>query len=539
MAKSAAQIRRMQKRAKERGEVYVAPEKKPNENNGGSSSISEIDTRKANAAQKLQEELKRLEKNEEGLNSKDKRTAKRKAEAIALEEANGVDKTSTSNETSANDAEGAENETNKIANAEELLNWYKDNEKRLTSHLKKQKRKLESQHNKETNAKIDAYETYKTTMDEIESNADLNAKDRRSAKRKAEAIACEESGCSSITDLTEWYEANPQLTRQSKKKKKSKNDDYDDRMGTKNPYILFVGQIPYTTTEDDIYKHFQKYIGKKDITKATMTVRIPQDKEKNEKMKQNNNKDVPQQEEEVPEQLDDYGAEELYDYEDFQSEEVKNQSYCRGFAFAEFKDPELMYECLKLHHTNLNGRRINVSRAAGGGKEARKEKHKQRRQEQDDYISSTVDKIIKDYIDRGELQEGELDDGAILLCKRRSAAIVEAALGEYIEQRKDKDLENPSSFFTRIICDVSEEGEVGTQSYVQKKKKQNNYDSFRKSKTKKYDQEDTTNFGTLSKFANEGVDMSVSHDTESANNMSKIFPSMSRGRGRGRGSILT
>ena len=257
-------------------------------------------------------------------------------------------------------------------------------------------------------------------------------------------------------------------------------------------------------------------------------------------MKQKNDKKIQQKEEEVPEQLDDYGAEELYDYEVHQSEEVKNQSYCRGFAFAEFKDPELMYECLKLHHTNLNGRRINVSRSAGGGKEARKEKHKQRRKEQDDYISSIVDKIIKDYIDRGELQEGELDDGVILLCKRRSAAIVEAALGEYIEQRKDKDLENPSSFFTRIICDVSEEGEAGTQSYVQKKKKQNNYDSFKKSNAQRNDEKDTNDFGNLSKFSKEGVDMSLSNDLESgANDMSKIFPSMSRGRGRGRGSILT
>ncbi len=524
MAKSAAQIRRMQKRAQERGENYLAPEKKPsdesnsnNKNKNGTTLISEEDERKGKAAEKLQNELKRLEVNEEGLNSKDKRAAKRKAEAIALGEANG-------DTNSCGDNDKTHESSSKVSNTEELLNWYKDNEKRIASYLKNlknKKRQNESESNKENMAKMDAYNKYKTTMSEIETNDDLNAKDRRSAKRKAEAIACEESRFESIIELTEWYETNPELTRLSKKRKKSV---------PKNPYILFIGQIPFTTTEDDIFKHFQKYIGKKEINKGTMTIRIPLDKEKNEKRKKS--QETGKQEEVAPE-IDDYGAEELYDYEDFQSEESKNKVICRGFAFAEFQDPELMYECLKLHHTNLNGRRINVSRAAGGGREARKEKHRQRRKEQDDYISSTVDKIVRDYIDRGELQEGELDEGAMLLCKRRSAAIVEAALCEYVEQRRDKDLENPSSFFTRIICDVTEEGEAGTQSYMKKK----NDDSFSKSKFPSRNNKDSR---SKSKFEKEGVDMSLSHGIQTgSSDMSKIFPSMSRGRGRGRGGIIT
>ena len=514
MVKSAAQIRRMQKRAKERGESYVAPEKKPNENSCNTDKIggvSEEDERKANAAKKLQDELKRLELNEGGLNSKEKRTAKRKAEAIALEEANGVDD---------------EEEKNKITNIEDLLKWYEGNQKRISSCLKKQKRQIESENSKQNEARMDAFNKYQTTISEIETNEDLNAKDRRSAKRKAEAIACEESNFTSINELTEWHEANPELAHRSKKRKKS-NGDYNGT-SSKNPYILFIGQIPYTTTADDIYKHFQKYIGKKEITKETMSIRIPLDKEKNEKIKKASEENKQQ---EIAPEIDDYGAEELFDYEQSQSsEDANNKTMCRGFAFAEFKDPELMYECLKLHHTALNGRRINVSRGAGGGKEARKEKHKLRRKEQDEYISSTVDKIIKDYVDRGELQEGELDEGAVLLCKRRSAAIVEAALSEYIEQRRDRDLENPSSFFTRIICDVTEEGEAGTHSSI--KKKMN--DSFGKSRS-------TSSKNDLgkSKFQKEGVDMSLSHNIESGTrDMSKIFPSMSRGRGRGRGGIV-
>ena len=101
----------------------------------------------------------------------------------------------------------------------------------------------------------------------------------------------------------------------------------------------------------------------------------------------------------------------------------------------------------------------NVIRSGGGGKAARIETHKQRKIEQDKFISSTVDKIIQDYISEGKLKEGELDNGAVLLCKRRSAATVEAALAEYIEQRGDGQFDNLSAFFTTVMCMlVTEEG---------------------------------------------------------------------------------
>jgi RNA recognition motif-containing protein len=239
------------------------------------------------------------------------------------------------------------------------------------------------------------------------------------------------------------------------------------------------------------------------------------------------------------------GVEELSDYEEDQYDDGKAKTQCKGFAFAEFNDPELMYECLKLHHTDLNGRRINVIRSAGGGKEARKEKFKERAKEQDEYISATVDKIFKDYIDRGDLQEGELDNGAVLICKRRSAAIVEAALSEYIEQKADKDLENPSSFFMRIVCNVTEDGEAGTQSYIQKKKKQNEASDKTRSKKPRFERGGDSKpiskggsfLGGSSLLAKAGVDMSLS-EKGGQKSMSSIFPSMSRGRGRGRGGYM-
>eukprot|EP00594_Rhizosolenia_setigera_P003678 CAMPEP_0178952404 /NCGR_PEP_ID=MMETSP0789-20121207/7800_1 /TAXON_ID=3005 /ORGANISM="Rhizosolenia setigera, Strain CCMP 1694" /LENGTH=133 /DNA_ID=CAMNT_0020633459 /DNA_START=1 /DNA_END=398 /DNA_ORIENTATION=- len=127
-------------------------------------------------------------------------------------------------------------------------------------------------------------------------------------------------------------------------------------------------------------------------------------------------------------------------------------------AFIETDTPELLYECLKLHHTTLDGRRINVERSSGGGKnESRREKINQYRKEQNDYISDTVDKIISEYKANGSIAEGELDEGVILLCKRHSASTIETALAQYVESRGDT-VDNPSAYLTSIICRVREEG---------------------------------------------------------------------------------
>ena len=93
--KSAAQIRRMQARAAVRGKTYTTPveptstkavaaaegqlSQTPQENDEA------IQTKLA-AAEKLKNSLGKLEENPDNLNSKDRRSAKRRAEAIAAEE---------------------------------------------------------------------------------------------------------------------------------------------------------------------------------------------------------------------------------------------------------------------------------------------------------------------------------------------------------------------------------------------------------------------------------------------------------------------
>jgi len=253
--------------------------------------------------------------------------------------------------------------------------------------------------------KLHAYEKMTQSLNEASTDTTLDARTRRSAKRKAEAIAVQESGCSSSSELIEWYE-------QYKASQVATTTKATEDVTKKNPYILFIGQLSFHTTSDGIFQHIQKSMGDKKITPDTLKIRL-----------------------------------------------LTQDGKSKGMAFAEFTDPEHMYEALKLHHTQLDGRRINVERSVGGRKnsEVRKSKLKERRKEQEDYVTSTINKIIDEYCERGELQQDELDDGVKALCYRRSPAIVEAALQEYVEARGTS-LDNPSAYLSRIICRITDEG---------------------------------------------------------------------------------
>lgn len=314
-----------------------------------------------------------------------------------------------------------------------------------------------------------AVEELQAQLAAIESNAELKSKDRRSAKRKAEAIAVETSGVASVEELMAWYEEQQQQ-RSSKRKEKATAPKEQ-----RNPYIVFVGQLSYTTTKEQLFQHIQSELVDHTIDATSIKIRLLTDP----KTKQS-----------------------------------------RGMAFVETQDPETLYALLKLHHTFLDGRRINVERSAGGGKETRGKKVAEFRQEQLEHQKTVVDAMIGEYIKSGEILAGELDEGVHSLCTRHAASVVQAALDEYVE-KNGSEMDNPSAYLSFLLGKFAEEGVRDEQE----RKKQRKDDRPR---TDKRSKEPRTGGRELEQ---QGVDMSISEPTKS--DLSSIFPSYSRGRGRG------
>lgn len=269
-------------------------------------------------------------------------------------------------------------------------------------------------------------------LEEIENNGNLRAKERRSQKRKAEAIALQEAGGNiTVLDLFDEIESR----KEGKKRKKNIDDSLDEnRNKRKNPCILFVGQLSYNTTKSSLFRHIQQCLKNSNFIK-------------DKKVETWSNVVI------SPEDLK---IRILTD--------PKNNDKSRGMAFIETKDADLMYSCLQLHHTYLDGRRINIEKSSGGrkGNKKREEKIKTRRKEQQEYFSNAVDNIFKEYEDNGMVKDGEFDDNVLNLCKRHAPSLVNETLKTYVEKRNEiteKKLKNPSSYFTHIISNIAKQEE--------------------------------------------------------------------------------
>ena len=387
--------------------------------------------------------------------------------------------------------------------------------------------------------KLQAFLQYQADLKLLNSDTELKARERRSGKRKADAIAIESSGSATIEELLQWYETfgkqyeaevemkkRSEETNSNDKKQKPKSSNSTDVTKKKPiPYILFIGQLSYDTTKEELFQHIQKQLVEEHkVTDQNVQIRMLQD--------------------------------------------IKTKK-SRGMAFVEIKsdDPEFMYSCLKLHRTFLKGRRINVERSAGGGAQTRANKIKQHRIEQEQYIDTTVNAMLEEYYTRGEIQrQGELDDGVIQLCKRHSTTVVQAALERYVESN-GREMDNSSAYLSFLLTKLAEEGIYNNRqdkNANDKSTKGNTGQPLKRAlspsgkshtpdakRTKTSSSRHDSNYSNKneawkgsSEFAKQGIDMSAStgsggppSDREKAERLRKVFPTLGRGRGRGRGYL--
>jgi RNA recognition motif-containing protein len=359
----------------------------------------------------------------------------------------------------------------------------------------------------------------KSELQAIEENEELKSKDRRSAKRKAEAIAFEATDMNA-DDLLKWYEEE-QLKQERKQSGNSKNLSEKEKKQQKHkndPYIAFFGQLSFETTEDDLLQHIKSQLEESYPASLTKPIQIR-----------------------------------------ILTDSKTKKS--RGMAFVQVEDPEFLYALLKLHQTYLKGRRINVEKSAGGkrGSETRKAKIQAYRKEQEAYFAEVVDNIIGEFRKTGEIRDDELDDGVIQMCRRHAGPVVKAAITEYVEKGGNQ-MDNPSAYLTFLVTKFAKEGiHDEEQTGVTKKGKGNKNDDNSKNNKKRnrnrasgdvgsghsgHNNTNTTSdtkrpkrndWKESSQLANEGVDMSMSDSLPSneTKDLASIFPSSQRGKGRG------
>ncbi|GFZ45248.1 hypothetical protein JCM24511_02974 [Saitozyma sp. JCM 24511] len=148
-----------------------------------------------------------------------------------------------------------------------------------------------------------------------------SSKDRKRKRDEGEAEAVPKKGKGK---KTAWDDDEEGEGEEGKKKSKKE---------VKQRFILFVGNLDFKTTREEVQKHFKPAVGRLPAVRLLTTKPTP-----------------------------------------------KAPSKSRGIAFLELPTSAELQACLKLHHSSLNGRTINVELTAGGGGKsgARKEKIRER-----------------------------------------------------------------------------------------------------------------------------------------------------------------
>ncbi|PWN33694.1 uncharacterized protein FA14DRAFT_161420 [Meira miltonrushii] len=150
-------------------------------------------------------------------------------------------------------------------------------------------------------------------------------------------------------------------------------------------YIVFVGNMSYKTTTEEITKHFADHCGEKPSVRLLTTKGDPSKAKELSKSKQ---KSI------AKGKALDPGA-----------------PQSKGCAFVEFKQRDAMQKALQFHHTKLQGRSINVELTAGGGGKGaeRKEKIAKKNKGLEEERRKLHEKYVKDTNKKSGEKEGQTE----------------------------------------------------------------------------------------------------------------------------------
>lgn len=178
--------------------------------------------------------------------------------------------------------------------------------------------------------------------------SDMNSKSRRAVQRCLSLLEAKANTGTKMMTLTELEEKGIPVegNKNIKGLKRALESTESNIPKKQNLHILFVGQLSYSVKEGDLEKHLRANGLRGDVKIRILT-------------------------------------------------DMNGTS--KGTAFVECEGATEMYEGLKAHRTILHGRRINVEKSIGGGKDAKRDRLKVQRMEQETAVRDKIDTILKDY----------------------------------------------------------------------------------------------------------------------------------------------
>mmetsp|Transcript_6790 Transcript_6790/g.8834 ORF Transcript_6790/g.8834 Transcript_6790/m.8834 type:complete len:290 (+) Transcript_6790:155-1024(+) len=233
--------------------------------------------------------------------------------------------------------------------------------------------------------------TKKSKKRKKSSSSDDKPKKKKDKKKKSKKKKVEKATEASEVKKQTKSEDSPENgagTEENKSNGKEVEDSHkeEDKLEYKKSRI-FIGQLPFHATKEDIQRHFSKHgVGK-------MEIRLLTD---------------------------------------------RKTKRSRGIAFATLEDSWQLVKALRVHHSRLKGRMINVERTCGGGgnSERRKSKIKALRERQGTKVLMEVRKQVQDVfneVNPTDISVEDVDDRAIEALGTFPREISENILREFFE----------------------------------------------------------------------------------------------------------